>query len=173
MSARSNRTRDTAIFGVFTALMLASKLVMEVLPNVHLLALFVGVLTAVYRHRALIPLYGYILLDGLIHGFSLWWVGYLYIFLPLFLGFLLVPPRLARAARGVLYTLVAALHGFSFGLLYLPTQVLVFGLTGKAEMLTWWVAGLPFDLIHGVSNALFSVLILPLSSLLQRLSKKV
>ena len=161
-----------AVFGVFAALMFASKYLMEILPSIHLLALFIGVLTVVYRLRALIPLYGYVLLDGLFHGFSLWWVSYLYIFLPLVFGYLLIPTRWPRALRAVLYSAVAALHGLLFGLLYLPTQIFVFGLDTPEAILAWLAAGLPFDLLHAVSNAAFATLILPLSNILLAIDKR-
>jgi energy-coupling factor transport system substrate-specific component len=37
-------------------------------------------------------------------------------------------------------------------------------------MIAWIIAGLPFDVIHGLSNLAAGVLILPLTSLLKRLS---
>ncbi len=162
--------RDTAVFGMLGALMFASKILMAVLPNIHLLALFIGVLTRVYRRRALIPIYLYVLLDGLFSGFSLWWFPYLYIFLPLFFAFLLIPRRLPRAVAAVLYPTLAGLHGLAFGILYAPAQALLFGLCTPQAILTWIAAGFPFDLIHGISNAAFGVLIFPLSELLKRLS---
>ena len=158
---------------MFGALMFASKYLMEILPNIHLLALFIGALTVVYRVRALIPLYVYVFLDGLVHGFSLWWTAYLYIFLPLFLGFLLIPRRLPTWAKAILYPTVAALHGFLFGILYLPTQALLFGLDSYEKIVAWMIAGAPFDIIHGVSNAAFGTLILPFSRLLTRLEKSI
>ena len=121
LSARNKyarRTREAAIFGMFGAMMFASKYLMEILPNIHLLATFIGILTVVYRWRALIPIYIYVLLDGLFHGFSLWWIAYLYIFLPLFFGFLLLPRHMPDWGKAILYPVIAALHGFLFGIPY-------------------------------------------------------
>ena len=175
LSARNKyarRTREAAIFGMFGAMMFASKYLMEILPNIHLLAMFIGIITVVYRWRALIPIYVYVLLDGLFHGFSLWWIAYLYIFLPLFFGFLLLPQRMPDWAKAILYPVIAALHGFLFGVLYAPAQALIFGLDSIEKVIAWIAAGLPFDIIHGISNAAFGTLILPLSKLLMKLEKK-
>lgn len=158
---------------MFGALMFASKYLMEVLPSIHLLGMFIGTLTVVYRVRALIPLYIYVFLDGLIHGFSLWWIAYLYIFLPLFLGFLLLPRHLPTWAKAILYPTVSAVHGFLFGVLYAPAQALIFGLDSMEKVVAWIVAGLPFDIVHGISNAVFGTLILPFSRLLERLEKRM
>ncbi|MBQ2719339.1 MAG: hypothetical protein IJF73_04645 [Clostridia bacterium] len=172
VTRRRHLARDTALFAMLGAMMLASKLVMEVLPNVHLLALFVGALTAVYRWRALIPLYVYVLLDGLIHAFSPWWIPYLYIFLPLFFGFLAIPRRAPHWLKAILYPTVAGLHGLLFGLLYAPFEALLYGLDSWEKVAAWLSAGLVFDVTHAVSNAVFGTLILPFSRLLWRLERK-
>ncbi len=157
---------------MFGAMMFASKMAMEILPNIHLLALFLGTLVAVYRARALIPLYVYIFLDGLIHGFSLWWIPYLYIFLPLFFGFLAIPKDAPHWLKAILYPTVAGLHGLFFGVLYAPMQALFFGLDSWEKLLAWIGAGAVFDITHAVSNAVFGTLILPFSRLLLRLEKR-
>ena len=113
-----------------------------------------------------------ILLDGLFHGFSLWWIAYLYVFLPLFFGFLLLPRRMPDWGKAILYPTVCALHGFLFGILYAPAQALIFGLDSMEKVIAWIAAGSLFDFVHGISNAAFGTLILPLSKLLSDLEKK-
>ena len=71
--------REMAVFGMLGALMYASKVLMEFLPNVHLLGAFTMAMTITYRKKALYPLYIYILLNGLFAGFAAWWIPYLYI----------------------------------------------------------------------------------------------
>ena len=64
------KTREVAIFGMLGALMYASKVFMELLPNVHLLGVFTISFTLVYRKKALYPIYTYVLLNGLFAGFA-------------------------------------------------------------------------------------------------------
>ena len=59
------KTREVAIFGMLGALMYASKVFMELLPNVHLLGVFTISFTLVYWKKALYPIYTYVLLNGL------------------------------------------------------------------------------------------------------------
>ena len=59
--------------------MYASKVVMEVAPNVHLLGVFTMAFTIVYRKKALYPIYTYVLLNGIFTGFATWWIPYLYL----------------------------------------------------------------------------------------------
>ena len=49
--------RETAIFAMLGSVMYASKMVMEILPNVHLLGVFTIAYTIVYRKKALYPIY--------------------------------------------------------------------------------------------------------------------
>ena len=82
---------------MLAALMLASKIAMEALPNIHLVGMLTMVYTLVYRKRALIPIYIFVLLFGLIYGFSAWWVPYLYIWTILWGVTMLLPRRMPRA----------------------------------------------------------------------------
>ena len=50
--------RETAVFGMLGALMYASKMLMELAPNIHLLGVFVIAFTVVYRKKALKPKVG-------------------------------------------------------------------------------------------------------------------
>lgn len=164
------KAREAAVFGMLGALMYASKLLMEILPNVHLIGCFVVALTLVYRKKALYPIYIFVLLTGLFSGFATWWAAYLYIWLPLWGGVMLLPKSLPARAKAPVYMCVSAAHGFLFGTLYAPMQAILFGL-GFKGMLTWIIAGLPFDFIHGVSNFVCGALICPLAAVLRRADK--
>lgn len=157
------------IFAMLGTLMFCSKIAMEALPNVHLLGMLTMVYTIVYRYRALIPVYIYVLLNGAFAGFNLWWVPYLYIWTILWGITMLLPRQMPKGVAAVVYPLICGIHGFAFGTLYAPAQALMFGLDFKG-MLSWIVAGLPFDLIHGGGNFAIGLLILPLSELLRRLA---
>ena len=157
------------IFAMLGTLMFCSKLAMEALPNIHLLGVLTMVYTIVYRYRALIPVYIYVILNGAFAGFNLWWVPYIYIWAILWGITMLLPRKMPKGAAAVVYPLVCGIHGFAFGTLYAPAQALMFGLDFKG-MLTWIVAGLPFDLIHGAGNFAVGLLVLPLSELLRRLA---
>ena len=86
--------REIAVFGMLGALMYASKVLMEALPNVHLLGVFVVALTVVYRKKALYPIYTYVLINGLMAGFALWWLPYLYLWAVLWAWVMLLPRQL-------------------------------------------------------------------------------
>ncbi len=154
---------------MLSTIMFCSKLVMEFLPNVHLLGVLTITYTVVYRAKALIPIYLYVMLNGLYAGFSLWWVPYLYIWTILWGVTMLLPRQMPRRAACVVYPLICGLHGFAFGTLYAPAQALMFRFTWK-QTVAWIVAGLPWDVIHGIGNVAVGLLILPMIGLLRRLN---
>ena len=153
---------------MFAALMFASKILMEALPNIHLLGMFTVMLTVVFRARALIPIYLYIFINGLFAGFDVWWIPYLYIWAILWGMTMLVPKNISPALGAVIYPLLCGLHGFAFGILYSPAQAFFFGLNFE-QMVVWVTAGIPYDIIHGVSNLASGLLVLPLSMLVKKL----
>lgn len=150
------------------AIMFLSKLLMEWAPNIHFLGMFTMTYTLVYRKKALIPLYIYILLNGVYAGFNAWWIPYLYIWTVLWGVTMLLPRNMPRRAAVPVYSAVCALHGLLFGTLYAPAQALMFGLGPKAT-LAWIIAGLPWDVLHAFGNLAASLLIVPLTALLRRL----
>lgn len=160
------KAREIAIFGMLGALMYASKMLMEVLPNIHLVGTLIVSITIVYRKKALYPIYVYVLLTGLFGGFSTWWVPYLYIWTVLWGMVMLLPRNLPKKSQPLIYMIVCSLHGFLYGILYAPTQALLFGLNFEG-MIAWIVAGFSFDIIHGISNFCCGLLILPIVRVLR------
>ena len=173
LSGRNKRglsIREMVIFSMLGAIMFCSKIVMEALPNIHLLGTLTMTYTLVYRKKALIPIYIYVLLNGLYSGFSLWWVPYLYIWTILWAITMLLPKGMKRGVGCVVYPLVCGIYGLCFGTLYAPAEALMFGLDLEG-MIAWIIAGLPFDLLSAFGNLVTGLLIVPLTELLKRLEK--
>ena len=158
--------REMAVFGMLGAVMYASKFLMELAPNIHLLGVFTIAFTVVYRRKALYPIYVYVFLNGIFSGFASWWIPYLYLWTVLWGAVMLLPKNMPPKARPIVYMAVCAAHGFLFGTLYAPAQALLYGLSLQG-MAAWIIAGLPWDFIHGVSNFFCGALIAPLVSLLR------
>ena len=121
--------REMCIFAMLGSVMFASKVIMEALPNIHLLGMLTVTYTLVYRKKALIPIYLYVVLNGLFSGFNFWWLPYTYIWTILWGIIMLLPRNIPRKVQFILYPLICAIHGFAFGILYSPAQALMFGLT--------------------------------------------
>ena len=152
-------------------LMFATKVIMEVLPNIHLLGMLTMVYTIVFRTKALIPIYIYVLLNGILAVFSLWWVPYLYIWTILWAITMLLPRNMPKKIACFVYPAVCLFHGLAFGVLYAPAQALLFDMDFK-QTIAWIMTGAPFDIIHGIGNLAAGVLVLPLSEILKKLARK-
>lgn len=164
------KTRELAIFAMLGAIMYVSKIVMEWIPNVHLLGTLTMAYTLVYRKKALYPIYVYVFLNGALGGFNAWWIPYLYIWTILWAVTMLLPKQMPKRVSSIIYMIVCALHGFCFGILYAPAQALMFGLSFEG-MIAWIISGLSFDMIHGIGNFFCGMLIVPIASLLRYLER--
>lgn len=163
--------RETAVFSMLGALMYASKVLMDLLPNIHLIGMFIIAFTVVYRKKALYPIYIFVFITGLFSGFASWWIPYLYIWTVLWGATMLIPENIPERAKPVIYMVLCALHGFSYGILYAPCQAIILGLDFKG-MLAWIGAGFYFDLIHGISNFFCAFLVVPVVKILKIAEKR-
>ncbi len=156
------------IFAMLGALMFCSKLIMEALPNIHLIGMFTIAFTLFFRAKTLIPIYIFVFLSGLECGFHAYWMPYIYIWAVLWALAMLIPPSAPRWLLCIICPVLCSLHGFLFGVLSAPMLAL---LTGR-EIYECIIAGIPYDIPHGIGNAVAGLLIVPLFELLKKLMKK-
>lgn len=172
-NSRRNKAKLTifemTLFAMFGSMMFISKIVMEFLPNIHLIGLFTVLLTVVYRKKALIPLYVFVLLCGVYGGFSMWWVPYTYVWTVLWAVTMLLPKNMPKTAKIIVYPILCGLHGLLFGVLYAPSQALMFSFSFE-QTIAWVAAGFYFDVVHAIGNFVLGFLIYPLSVLLIKLN---
>ncbi len=158
---------EIVLLALLGVVMFVSKMLMELLPNVHLLAMFITLFTIIFRTKALIPIYIFVFITGLYGGFGLWWVPYLYIWTILWAAVMLLPKNMPYPVATIVYIIVCGLHGLLFGSLYAPFQAFAFGLDFDG-MIAWIVTGIPFDIIHCISNICVATLVMPLAIPLKR-----
>ena len=166
--------KDIALIGVMTAIIEVSKLALSFLPNVELVSFWIILFSIVFGWRIFFVVPVFVLIEGSIYGFGIWWVMYLYMW-PL----LAILARIFRRQTSVwFWSCLSGIFGLLFGLgCALPYVVIG---TGKSGILgglyagfTWWVAGIPWDILHGVSNfVLMLALYKPMRSVMNRLRKQ-
>ncbi len=168
--------RDMAVLALFAALMVISDQMMNALPNVHLIAMFVILLTVCYRSKALLSIYLFVIIDGLIEGFFFsTWVMYSYIWFILWGAAMLLPKNMPVKVCVAVYPLLGALHGLLFGVLSSPASYFLFfpkSAWNFASYGTYILKGLSFDVLHMVGNFFSCMLVVPLLTVLRRLKKK-
>ena len=162
---------EITVFPMLAAIMFCSKLLMEALPNIHIVGMLCMLYTVIFRVKALIPIYLYVFLTGLYAGFDIWWIPYLYIWAILWAFTMLLPKNMPRAAAIVVYSVVCGLHGFLYGTLYAPAQAIFFGFDFN-QAIAWIIAGIPFDILHGIGNIIFGCFIYPLAQIIIKVMKR-
>ena len=165
--------RDICLIGIMVAVIEVCKVTMAFLPNIELTTFWLIMFTLFFGKKVAFVVPVFILLEGCMYGFGTWWIMYLYAW-PL----LVIITWIFRKQDNVwFWSILASVFGFLFGFFCsLPYAVMGAADGGIRGALyagfTWWVAGIPFDLIHGVSNfVLMLVLYRPIKSLLQRIDK--
>ncbi|MCD7862523.1 MAG: hypothetical protein LUG61_03165 [Lachnospiraceae bacterium] len=155
--------KDIALIGMMTATIEVAKDSLAFLPNVELVTLLIVLYTLFFGRRVFLAIPAFVLLQGLLCGFGLWWIMYLYVW-PLLA---LLTSLFRKQTSFLFWSAFCGLFGLFFGALCsLPYIVL----SGPAAALAWWVAGIPFDIVHGVSNAVLCfVLFKPLRLALGKL----
>ena len=152
LSSTKPSLRELCILSLLGALMLALQVAASGLPNIHFTAVIM-ILTAVFfGWKALYAIAVFIMLEGLVWGFGLWWFCYWYLW-----PALVIPAIFMRRNRSpLIWAVVAALHGLLFGILY----ALPFFFVGGWEMvLAKWISGIPFDLAHCAGNFIITLLL--------------
>lgn len=154
--------REIALMGAMTALLEASVHIMAPLPNIEPVTLLIILYTLFLEKKVIYVLAAYLLLEGCFYGFGIWWIMYSYIW-----PFLALLTYLFRRKKSLWFWCI--LSG-AFGLLFGSLCSLAYLFTGGAyAAFTWWVSGIPYDLIHCASNiVLCLVLFTPLKNVLGR-----
>lgn len=137
--------KDIATFGMLGGIMFAAKVAMGGIPNIEPVSLLVMVYATVLGKKALYPIYTYVALEYCLYGFHLWSVNYLYIWLILYV----VSRTFAEIESPYGWGIISGMFGLFFGLLCTPVYVLSGGLEFA---LSWWISGIPYDILHGIGN---------------------
>lgn len=173
--SRRLSAQDVATVGLMVAAIEVCKLFMQGLPNIEMTSFLVILFTLHFGRLSIYAVPAFILIEGMIYGFGLWWVMYLYAW-PLLA---LITHAFSRIDSAFFWACVSGAFGLLFGLLCAVPYFFI-GLAGGGvsqglmQMFSWWVAGIPFDLIHGVSNfALMLALCRPIANLLRRIPQIV
>lgn len=137
--------QDLAVMGMMLATLEAVKRALAFAANVELVTLLIILYTLYFGWRIFYVIAGFVLIEGCLYGFGIWWLMYVYVW-PL-LAFL---TYLFRKKESVFFwSCFSGVYGFLFGALCtLP----YFVIEGMQTVISWWMAGIFYDILHGVSN---------------------
>lgn len=161
----SNTITQIVTMGLLGAILFVGQLAMSPLPNIEPVTTLIIIYTPVYKKKTFFSIYVFVLLEGLLFGFGIWWLSYLYIWSIL----AVIALSLQRLKSAILWAVVSGLFGLMFGALC-AIPYLISGGIGAA--FAYWSAGIPYDILHcGGNFALTLILYTPLTRLLKKLQQ--
>ena len=132
-------TKEIALMGILSALLIIGQVALGFLPNIEVVTLLVIAYTLVFGKKVFFIIYIFVLVEGLIYGFGLWWINYLYVW-----SVQAAVTLFFRKQKSVLFwSILSGFFGITFGALCaLP----YFAIGGPQAAFAYWISGLAYDL---------------------------
>lgn len=172
-SRLKNTTWDIAMIGMAIALIEVCKSALLGLPNIELTSFWIIMFTLFFGSKILFVIPVFILIEGCMFGFGIWWVMYLYAW-PLLA---LITWSFRRQEHVLFWAVLSGIYGLFFGALCAIPYVVIGAAGGGIRSglyagFTWWVAGIPYDLLHCAGNfVLMLILYTPVKKVMDRIKK--
>jgi energy-coupling factor transport system substrate-specific component len=146
--------REIILFGVLGGLLSASQIALSFIPNIEIITFLIILFSMIYRKKALYIAWVFVMIMGFVYGFGLWWLGYLILW-PLLSIFTC---SIMEFINGKYLTLAiySGIFGFLFGFFYAIPYAIFGGLNAG---IVYWIAGIQFDIIHGIGNYFIMLLL--------------
>ena len=174
MKKKKITTWDITQIGLMVAVIEVSKFLLAVFPNIELTTFWIIIFTLYFGPKVMLVIPVFILIEGAVYGFGLWWVMYLYIW-PLLSMLVLL---FKKHASVWFYAVLSGLFGLFFGAMcaipYFFIGAVGGGIrSGLTAAFTWWVAGIPFDIVHCIGNfVLMLILYSPMTKIMNKIKKR-
>ena len=167
LSSTLSPSKRVALVGMMVAVLEAVKFSLSFLANVELVTLFLILFAICFGRETYFAVGIFVVMEGFIYGFGIWWIMYLYIW-----PSLVTVARIFRRKESMwFWVLVSTLYGLTFGFFCSIPYLFVGGLR---TAVSWWIAGIPYDLIHGTSNAVLAItLFIPLKRILGTIAERI
>lgn len=161
------KVKELVLLSLLAALLLVGQVALAFLPNIEVVSILIIFYTLFFKKKTLYVIYLFALLEGLIYGFGIWWIMYLYVWTILW-GIAML---MQKEKSPFIWAFVSGFFGLAFGTL---CSVPYFIIGGVSAGLASIVSGLMFDVTHGIGNFVVAlVLFKPLNLLFQKVYMQV
>ncbi len=145
-------TRQLVLMSILTAVLFMGQVFMGFLPNIEIVSLLVILYTLFFDRHVFLIIYVFVLLEGFLYGFGMWWFSYLYLW-----SILAVVTLFFKKNRSVLlWSIISGFFGLSFGAL---CAIPYFFIGGWRAAFSYWVSGIIFDIPHCIGNFVLCLLL--------------
>ncbi len=157
------KAKDISLMAVLGAVLFISQMALAFLPNIELVSLFIIVFTQCFRKKIIGILTVFIFLEVLMYGINTWVIMYIYVW-PI-LG---VIAYVFKDIKPVAFwAVISGVFGLLFGAL---CSIVYFFIGGIGGGIAYFIAGIPFDILHCIGNVLVTLLLMnPLKILISKL----
>lgn len=153
---------------LLSAILYVSKLALDFLPNVELVSLLVILYTLVFGKETFMIVTVFNLFQMIQWGIGTWTVSYFYVWPFLCLVTLLLKKLIKE--EFVIWSMVSGVFGLIFGSLFAVLYLFI----DPAYALSYWIAGLPWDVWHAVWNFILMIILgKPLYMVLNKMKTSV
>ena len=136
-----------ALIALMSAILTAGKMSLSFLPNIEIVTLILIVYTvSLGIKKTIIASWIFSTTEIFIYGLSTWFLGY-FIIWPLLIITTKFLQNKVKSEYG--YAVIAGIFGLLFGLFFAAIESIFYS---YAYGLSYWLRGIPFDIVHGISN---------------------
>ncbi len=141
------KVRDITLIAILSASLTAGKVVLMAIPNIEIVTFLMISFTILFGiKRAFWASIVFVTTEVMMYGFGTWILGYYFIW-PLLI--LLTHLIVKRTSSEYAFAILSGIYGLSFGLFFAIFESFFYGISYG---IAYWVSGIPFDIVHGVSN---------------------
>ena len=159
--------KDITLIGLMVAIIEVCKIVMKDIPNIELTTFWVILFTLYFGKKIVYVIPTFIIIEGAMFGFGMWWIMYLYLW-PLLA---LVTWLMRKNDEAWFWALISGLFGLLFGLFGSFPYIVTSGIAGA---FAWWIQGIPWDITHAIGNfALMLILYRPIKNVMNRVNNMI
>lgn len=141
------KAKDITLIALLSASLTAGKMVLSFIPNVEIVSFLFIIYTTLFGFkRTFATAFIFSTTEIFIYGFGTWLLGY-YIIWPTLIILAYLIGKTAKTEYG--FAILSGAFGLSFGMFFALFESVFYGIE---YAIPYWVRGIPFDIVHGVSN---------------------
>lgn len=165
--------RDITLIGLMVAVIEVCKIALSWAPNVELTSFWIIMFARYFGKRVFFVIPVFIVVEGAMYGLHLWWIMYIYAW-PLLAVMAII---FRKSDSAVSLAVLSGIFGLMFGLLcsipYIFIGTVDGGIgNGLRTAFAWWIAGIPWDMVHGIANFfIMMILYRPVSAVMKKTDK--
>ena len=167
--------KDITLIAMMVAIIEVCKVALSFLPNIEVTTFWLIMFTIYFGRKIVYVVPIFIILEGAIYGVGTWWLMYLFAW-----PVLVFVCYIFKKNKSIwFWSIFSGTFGLFFGALCSIPYVIICAFssgikTGIQLGIAWWIAGIPWDIVHGVSNfAIMLALYIPIKHILTEIKVKI